>query len=114
MTTNHTAVIGPNHTPMRAVPPRWMRNSASRMPTVIGSTSGASCGAATSRPSTALSTEMAGVSTPSHSTSAAPSTAIFCSSGPSQAPPRCRDGRSSASSARMPPSPRLSARSTTI
>jgi hypothetical protein len=43
------------------VPCDWIMNSATRMTTAQGTTKGCSSGATTSRPSTALSTEIAGV-----------------------------------------------------
>jgi hypothetical protein len=47
------------------VPKRWNMNSAVRMTSVIGTIQWRSAGAATCRPSTAPSTEIAGVMTPS-------------------------------------------------
>ena len=58
---NHISMTGPNSTPIRAVPWLWIMNSATRIAMVSGTTAGWSCGAATSSPSTAESTEMAGV-----------------------------------------------------
>ncbi|MCY1221822.1 hypothetical protein D9M72_338910 [compost metagenome] len=58
-------MIGPNSLPMVAVPWRWIRNSAARITSVIGITNCDSCGAAISSPSTADSTEIAGVMTAS-------------------------------------------------
>ena len=62
---NHTPMIGPKRRPTAPVPKRWIANSTVRMTSVIGTTSDLSAGAATSRPSTAESTEMAGVIIPS-------------------------------------------------
>ena len=62
---NQTSMIGPNNRPTIPVPARWMENSASRITQVIGTTPSFKAGLATARPSTALSTEMAGVITPS-------------------------------------------------
>ena len=59
---NQSSVIGPNQRPTPAVPKCWTANSATSTPSAIGTTSGCSAGVATLRPSTALSTEMAGVS----------------------------------------------------
>ena len=50
---------------MNCVPCFWMMNSPIRITTVIGTTAGASDGASTFKPSMALSTEIAGVITPS-------------------------------------------------
>jgi hypothetical protein len=58
-------VIGPNDTPTFAVPWRWIANSAIRIPIVIGTTYGLNAGVATSSPSTAERTEIAGVIAPS-------------------------------------------------
>ena len=65
MVTNHTTMIGPNSRPTRSVPPRWMANRNSRIIRLIGTTQCDRCGATTLRPSTAPSTEIAGVITPS-------------------------------------------------
>ena len=65
MLTNHMSVAGPNTAPTSLVPRRWTRKSPARIATVTGSTQVASAGAATSSPSTALRTEIAGVMTPS-------------------------------------------------
>ena len=58
---NQTVVIGPNTRPTFSVPKRWAANTPSNTAMVIGSTKGLSPGAATSSPSTAPSTEIAGV-----------------------------------------------------
>ena len=65
MTTNHASMTGPNSRPTFAVPRLWMRNSPMMMTTVTGTTYGAKSGVATFKPSTAPSTEMAGVMMPS-------------------------------------------------
>ena len=62
---NHSAITGPNRRPTAPVPKRWMANSTVSTPSVIGSTIESSPGAATPRPSTAESTEIAGVIMPS-------------------------------------------------
>lgn len=62
---NQSRVTGPNARPTRAVPNRWEAKSTTRMAMVIGSTKGAKIGVATSSPSIALSTEIAGVIAPS-------------------------------------------------
>ena len=61
MTTNQTTITGPNTLPTLAVPRRWTRKRAMMIAAVIGTTRSLSDGAATLRPSTADSTEMAGV-----------------------------------------------------
>ncbi len=62
---NHTIMIGPNTVPMPPVPRCCITNSTTRMTTVIGTTNGSNTCVATPSPSTALSTEMAGVIMPS-------------------------------------------------
>lgn len=71
-TTNQVTVTGPNTLPTFAVPKRWVANSDTSTSTVIGTIQLCNCGATTSRPSTADSTEMAGVITPSPKNSDAP------------------------------------------
>ncbi len=65
MTANHTTISGPNTRPMPPVPLLCTRKSASRMTRAMGSTYGVKSGVATPSPSTAESTETAGVMTPS-------------------------------------------------
>jgi hypothetical protein len=65
MTTNHTSMTGPKARPMRAVPCGWIANRASRMATAAGGTNVCSDGAICSTPSSAESTEIAGVIAPS-------------------------------------------------
>ena len=65
MLTNQTSVAGPKIAPTRAVPRFWTRNSAATIAIASGTTARWIDGATTSRPSTALSTEMAGVIIPS-------------------------------------------------
>jgi len=62
---NHTTITGPNSRPTAPVPKRWMRNSTVMIAIVISTTNDSSAGAATFRPSTADSTEIAGVIIPS-------------------------------------------------
>jgi hypothetical protein len=62
---NHSTITGPKTAPRRAVPVRWIANSATRMITAIGTMNGCSAGAMTPRPSTAPSTVIAGVIIPS-------------------------------------------------
>ena len=65
MLPNQASITGPKIRPMKPVPFAWTRNSTTRIATVIGSTAGPRCGASTFSPSTALSTEIAGVIAPS-------------------------------------------------
>ncbi|MOA22045.1 hypothetical protein D3C78_1425740 [compost metagenome] len=62
---NHSSVIGPKNLPMPAVPRFCTANRASSTSSVKGRTNWRKCGETTSRPSTADSTEIAGVMTPS-------------------------------------------------
>ena len=62
---NHTPMTGPNSRPTTPVPKRWIANSPVRITSVIGTTSESSAGSTTSIPSTAESTEIAGVIIPS-------------------------------------------------
>ena len=61
MTTNQRNITGPKATPTRWVPNRCARKSATNTTSAIGTTAEANSGATSSRPSTALSTEIAGV-----------------------------------------------------
>ncbi len=65
MLTNQRSVAGPKTAPMPAVPRFCTRKSPTRMTTVMGTMKGCTLVVATSRPSTAESTEMAGVMMPS-------------------------------------------------
>jgi hypothetical protein len=76
-----------------------------------GSTTWANDGAATSSPSDAASTEIAGVRMLSPRNSAAPTMAVT-TTAPARRPPEV-PRRSSEARARMPPSPSLSAESST-
>ena len=63
---NHTAITGPNSRPTAPVPKRWMRNSTVMIASVIATTNELQRSARRpSRPSTADSTEIAGVIIPS-------------------------------------------------
>ena len=62
---NHTAVTGPNTAPTPAVPRLWKANRPIRIPIEMGTIHISSAGAARLKPSTAPSTEIAGVMTPS-------------------------------------------------
>ena len=64
-TANHTIITGPNSTPMAAVPRLWMENRPSRMTAAMDCIQLSTAGAASFTPSTADSTEMAGVIMPS-------------------------------------------------
>jgi len=64
-TTNQTIITGPNARPMYSVPNFWAEKRTTRIAIVIGTTNSSRPGAATSTPSTADSTEMAGVIMPS-------------------------------------------------
>ena len=61
MVRNHSTITGPKKAPTRAVPWLWMRNRPAITPIVIGITNELNTGVATSRPSIAPSTEIAGV-----------------------------------------------------
>ena len=61
MAMNQTAVIGPNSFATLPVPKRCTANSATRITSVIGTMYSSNAGVATLRPSTAESTEIAGV-----------------------------------------------------
>ncbi|MCY1510442.1 hypothetical protein D9M68_448190 [compost metagenome] len=60
-TRNHSSITGPNILPTTPVPFFCTMNSPTRIASVIGITARCSTGACTSRPSTADSTEIAGV-----------------------------------------------------
>jgi hypothetical protein len=62
---NHTSVIGPKNLPMPPVPRFCTANRPNRITSVSGITYCLNAGETTSRPSTADSTEIAGVMTPS-------------------------------------------------
>ena len=63
--TNQTSMMGPKKCPIAAVPLDWIANSASRIATAAGTTYGCKAGVAMLTPSSADSTEMAGVIAPS-------------------------------------------------
>ena len=65
MTANHTRVSGPKNLPMPAVPCFCTANRPNRITSVSGITNFLKAGDTTSMPSTADSTEIAGVMTPS-------------------------------------------------
>jgi len=62
---NHTTMTGPKTRPTASVPRRWTMKSPMRMTQVRGMIQSSNADDATSNPSTALSTEMAGVISPS-------------------------------------------------
>ena len=62
---NQTIMMGPKSAPMLAVPRRWITKSPISTTRVMGRMYGLNVGVMISRPSTAESTEMAGVITPS-------------------------------------------------
>ena len=62
---NHTIMIGPNTLPTAPVPRLCTMNKHIKMATAIGRTQEAKAGETSSRPSTALNTEIAGVMIPS-------------------------------------------------
>src|SRR5262249_61653068 len=72
MARNQTIITGPKTRPTAAVPRRWTANRITMITAVIGTTQLASDGWTTLSPSTADSTEMAGVIMLSPRNSAAP------------------------------------------
>jgi hypothetical protein len=65
MMMNHSSMAGPKMLPIKPAPLRWTMNDPARISTLNGTTIGASRGASTFSPSTALKTGIAGVMTPS-------------------------------------------------
>jgi hypothetical protein len=61
ITANHSTITGPNNAPTFAVPLRWMKKSPIRITSAAGTTMRSSAGSMTVMPSTADSTEIAGV-----------------------------------------------------
>jgi hypothetical protein len=102
ITMNHSNMIGPNALPIFSVPNLCAANSATRIATAMGITKGFRAAVATLTPSSALSTEMAGVMTPSPYNSAAPSNPIPVRS---LAPLRKLFAPIRDINAKMPPSP---------
>ena len=112
ITVNQAIITGLNTLAMPAVPRCCTANRPIRMTTEIGITQSATAGVATSKPSTADSTDTAGVIRPSPYRRAVPNTpsvttpaATFDTVWPS-------GGITNDVRARMPPSPWLSARMT--
>ncbi len=105
LTMKNSAMIGLKNAATPAVPRLWAMNSRMRMTTVAGNTNGASSASTCLSPSSAESTEMAGVIIASPQNSAAPATPMRKAAVvglPSAV-------WASAFSDRMPPSPLLSA-----
>ena len=65
MARNQISISGPKKRPMPPVPWRCTMKSTASTTSVMGKTQCASCGDTSVKPSTAESTEMAGVMTPS-------------------------------------------------
>ena len=65
MTANQTTITGPKTRPIRWVPKRWIAKTPTRIAIVAGITRACRLGTATFTPSTAESTEIAGVIIPS-------------------------------------------------
>src|SRR3984957_11520343 len=104
---NQTIMTGPKADATRAVPPLWTENNTTRIKTVSGTTKCSSAGAASLRPSTADSTEIAGVIMESPMNIDAPMTPSPSNGQLLRPSARCP----SAISESVPPSPLLSARS---
>ena len=105
--TNQTTMTGPNMAATLAVPRLCAANRPIRMPTAIGATYSLKAGVASFRPSTAESTEIAGVITLSPRNIEAPMTPTM----KTKAVRRPSARLASAVSESVPPSPLLSARS---
>jgi hypothetical protein len=103
-------ITGPNMRPTAAVPTRWNANSTAMMTAVIGTTRLSSDGSTTLSPSTADSTEIAGVIMLSPKNSDAPKIPNAASTIAARRPPGAPRRLISVISAMMPPSPSLSAR----
>ena len=65
MVANHTTMTGPKTLPTASVPRRCTANKPTRITQANGTTRSSNADEATSNPSTALTTEMAGVMSPS-------------------------------------------------
>ena len=114
MTTNHRIITGPKNRPTVAVPWRCTENSPMMMTTVMGTTSLASPGSTTLRPSTAESTEIAGVIMLSPKNSAAPRIPRVDSAATTRGLDLSANRRTWVIRAITPPSPSLSARMTSM
>ncbi len=106
---NHSSMTGPNSAPTLAVPRFCTKKRRNSTSSATGMTKGLSTGVATSRPSTAESTEIAGVTMPSPKNIAAPRMPTIMIQRSWRGLPLA-SASASAMSAMMPPSPRLSAR----
>ena len=112
--TNHPIITGPKNRPTTAVPCRWTENSATMITAVIGTMKSSKSGSMTLRPSTADSTEIAGVIMLSPKNSEAPNNPSAASIIAVRRPRWPVHRRSSVISAMIPPSPLLSARITSV
>ena len=110
--TNHTIITGPNSRPTAADPNRWVAKSTTMIAAVIGTTRCAREGCTTLTPSTAESTEIAGVIMLSPKNSDAPKIPSAASAIRVRRPPRTRPRLMSVISAMIPPSPSFDARIT--
>ena len=110
--TNQTAITGPNMLPTAPVPNRCTRKRQTMIAAVIGTIRSLTDGAATFTPSTADSTEIAGVIMLSPKNRDAPNTPSAASAIFVRRPPGTPRRRIRVISARIPPSPSLSARIT--
>ena len=109
MVANQTSMIGPNRRPSGPVPCRWTMNRATMITRVIGITRGSIEDEIVSVPSTAESTEIAGVIMLSPKNSAAPNTPRPASRNFRRAGMTFPSWRICEISAMIPPSPWLSA-----
>jgi hypothetical protein len=110
MARNQTIITGPKIRPTAAVPLRCTAKSNTMMIAVTGMINTSSDGLRTLSPSTADSTEIAGVIMLSPKNSAAPKMPTAASLVAHRPPPPLPHRRSSVISAMMPPSPWLSTR----
>ncbi len=107
---NQAIMTGPNTRPTAAVPLRCTRNSTTMMTAVTGTTALSRDGSTTLSPSTADSTEIAGVIMLSPKNSDAPKMPSPVRTRAALPPRSELQRRSRVMSAMMPPSPSLSAR----
>jgi hypothetical protein len=107
--TNQIAVIGPKNAATRAVPRDCAANSNTRIRIVNGTTSWSNAGVTIFNPSIADNTEIAGVISASPKNSDAPIIPRAATISAQRPPTRV----ASAIKAKVPPSPLLSARSST-
>ena len=114
MATNQAIITGPKNRPTAAVPCRWTENSPTMITAVIGTMKSSKSGSMTLRPSTADSTEIAGVIMLSPKNSAAPNRPRPARNIAVRRPLGLVHRRSSVISAMIPPSPLLSARITSV